>query len=440
MPNGAWTYSSNLKTRYKRFTPSGYVWSQFENSPPGNINITFCDGTICGTYRIKTASDDIIGQFGDNGIMKGKWVFQDSNSSEEMNFVGGILGKHTYRFDGQFRNNTDSELLEFINQMELMSMDERTAFCKKNRLTMKFIPLEMKWYSYLYDRDFKVKETGGEKPYKNCGQYISIERTPLKTLNQIGFYYNNVDYKKLLEEFESDLSENDLAKLKEAISEQEIRENEEKELKEIVTQSQQIQNSCSALNLKLEEYTSFSQILKNIQKEWDKRYSLLEPQSYGNGKMIFKKDITTHKEAKERMQLLITEGVPMCEKINIFYNNAETLKTAPPKIKKLYQRKGNSDINSVLYGNAESFNKPDLYHTYVKIYDYYVSKMEKSTDINYNNISYVADVSNFLVVLCEKMEQLRDGKTKSLEKGLKSATLTIEQQADLIIKYDSSKE
>jgi hypothetical protein len=190
IPNGEWSYKSNLKLRQKLYTFSGWSWSPYEQVDPETIIVNFSNGTLTGKFYLKTAFDNITGQFDKEGRFIGNWKI---NSNIQMTIDTGYVVKHkvsNFYGDINSQSNYDPDILEFIKKNKIIAPEEFTDFCISNNITVDTIPGN-KYFNinddYFNNSIFKNKEIYGDLTYvsdengnyydlKNYGYLIFISR------------------------------------------------------------------------------------------------------------------------------------------------------------------------------------------------------------------------------------------------------------------------
>lgn len=190
MPNGLWSYSENYQVRSQKYSTAGWSWGLYKSVAPQNIVVNFCNGILCGSLKINTTYEKIIGQFSDNGWWTGNW---NINSNTEFTLDNGIVMKYKIRNnDGSVnsQSNFDPEMLQLLNRIKTMPKDSVEDFCRKNNLKYELV-LGTKHYNVDYfdgsGKEFELR-TDGDKTYvvgeyiyggtdlRKYGRYILIEK------------------------------------------------------------------------------------------------------------------------------------------------------------------------------------------------------------------------------------------------------------------------
>lgn len=101
-PNGAWLYKYNVKGREKRYSLNGYYWTSFQPIAPELVSATYRDGVITGAVKFVnnlpySDYNSIAGQFDQNGLMSGTWLYKSPEYEKTIDYKSGVLVRYIIR-------------------------------------------------------------------------------------------------------------------------------------------------------------------------------------------------------------------------------------------------------------------------------------------------------------------------------------------------------
>ena len=95
-PKGSWIYRYDFRTREKRFSSAGFIWTPFVTGPSELVTATFRDGIITGPVTFVNNPpygqyNNITGQYDNLGRMVGKWIYKSPDKEKVCEFKNGIV-------------------------------------------------------------------------------------------------------------------------------------------------------------------------------------------------------------------------------------------------------------------------------------------------------------------------------------------------------------
>ncbi len=203
LPDGAWSYSKNLKFRGKKLLYNTYKWTNYETEPVVTVSANFKSGLTVGTLKIlndKSKFNSIIGEFNKNGVIDKTWILRDRTDEIITKFNNGIQLSLIDRISSTgnvIENITDDiEMTKAKNDL-LNGVITLKELRKKHIIVDTFSALKNGWYNFsftLYDNIFNYKNIEGDDTYLNDvnirkdGVFFIFKKKDVKPLSEISAY------------------------------------------------------------------------------------------------------------------------------------------------------------------------------------------------------------------------------------------------------------
>lgn len=431
IPHGNWSYSYQYKIREKHWDNT---WEPFTNLPEEKTNATFKNGHLIGNITAKMSQNyaaypNAIGQFDDNGVPIGKWIFKDSKTEEVFELQNGIIVQEIVRelpSGVLVSQNTDDEELKKVKQ-DLIENKIKITDLPPSKFVIDTVFLVGKktgsllWFGDSFNnKEFKFQYIGGDDTYyfenygckdvRNYGYFLRITKSNKINLSEISDFniaedlYNQRQYKQAQQAYENiynsnfnilveadwrlllnkiDSCKNQITKYNTAISKKEYADK----------QYSKVENWTAAYYVSYAQ--SASENYNELLTDYNSCFSVNDISSIQNNKNKCDNFISEMNKEKE-----ITEEIK---------NSEQKMQENSKKIYTLY------GVNTDPNGNVLSIaNKEKLFYEYVRIYQDLSSQIGKELNDKLRVIDKIIKLQNRII-------ELFGEESKEIEKLLKKA-------------------
>ncbi len=188
IPDGAWYFNRNSKTRSKNFTAYGYDWSTYNSPINESVQANYSQGILTGNFQmtnvIMNDFKNIKGQLDQNGFCIGDWSFESDRKEMAMKFYKNVETDFVVRDrnSGKVEEKSDysieqlSALKHFADgsgDAKSIATNHRIKIDTANWIESRLINIQSTFYSNL----FLEKYIGGDKTYSEENrEFYKIER------------------------------------------------------------------------------------------------------------------------------------------------------------------------------------------------------------------------------------------------------------------------